>query len=255
MWVFCCGMYRSASTLQFQITTRVIKDAGRGQQVGWIDANRFLEVRDSYANYTGLKVVKVHRFTEPIGWEFTQNKAMGIYTFRDMRDIYASMMQQQQKSFTDIWNWQGRDFIETCLENYKKWTELPEVIISNYEEILQNIPREVKRIAQHLNIDIHLSECQKIAADYSLEMQQERIKQFRDKLLQMQRHPDDHREIVDYHDEDSLLHMNHIDAVKSGRWIEDLSAEEVALIENKIKDWCRFNKYEPSTFLYLNKVA
>ncbi len=34
MSVFCCGMYRSASTLQFQLTTNLIKDAGRGQQVG-----------------------------------------------------------------------------------------------------------------------------------------------------------------------------------------------------------------------------
>lgn len=51
MWVFCCGMFRSASTLQFQITTRLVKDAGIGQQVGWIDANRFWEVRDLYANY------------------------------------------------------------------------------------------------------------------------------------------------------------------------------------------------------------
>ncbi len=60
-------------------------------------------------------------------------------------------------------------------------------------------------------------------------MQQERVKQFRDKLLQMERNLGDHREIVDYHDEDSLLHMNYIDTVKSGRWREDLSVEEVAL--------------------------
>ncbi len=38
-------MYRSASTLQFQITARLVKEAGIGQQIGWIDANRFNEVR------------------------------------------------------------------------------------------------------------------------------------------------------------------------------------------------------------------
>ncbi len=76
MWVFCCGMYRSASTLQFQIATWLVKDAGVGQQVGWIDAKGFSEVRDSYANCTGLKVVKVHLCTDPMISEFMQNQAL-----------------------------------------------------------------------------------------------------------------------------------------------------------------------------------
>lgn len=242
-------MYRSASTLQFQIATRLVKDAGVGQPVGWIDVNRFSDVRDSYANFSGLKVIKVHHFTDPMGLEFTHDNARGIYTFRDIRDVYASMMQQQQKSFSDIWNWHGRDFIETCLENYKRWTTLPQVLVSKYEDIIENLPREVQCIAEHLNIYLDTHQCQTIANDYQIEMQQERIKKFREELLQMQRNPNDHREIVDYHDEDTLLHMNHIDSAKVGRWQEELSVKEVVLIENKVKDWCRENKYESSTFL------
>lgn len=246
MWVFCCGMFRSAFTLQFQITTRLVKDAEIGQQVSWIDANRFWEVRESYANCDRLKVVKVHLCTDTMLLEFEQNSALGLYVFRDLRDVYASYMKQRQKSFDYLWN---EGFIETCLDSYKRWTRLPRVLVSRYEEIMGDLPREVKRIAEYLNIHLALSQCQQIAADYSLENQQNRIKKFREELLQTPRNCNDHREIVDYYDENSLLHINHIDSAKVGRWQEDLSAKEVSLIENKVNQWCKRNEYKPATFL------
>ncbi len=70
MWIFCCGMYRSASTLQFQIATRLVKDAGLGEQIGWIDWKRFPEVRNKSVNHSGLKVCKVHICSEAISSEF-----------------------------------------------------------------------------------------------------------------------------------------------------------------------------------------
>lgn len=249
MWVFCCGMYRSASTLQFQIVSQLVKEADIGQQIGWIDAQRFLEVRSSYQSDKQLKVVKVHQFTDAIGKEFTQNNALGVYTFRDIRDVYVSMMQQQQKSFDDIWNWHGREFIQTCLDNYKQWTNLPRVLVSQYENIFQNIPQEVKRIARHLNINFDVDKCQNIASLFTLEQQKERIQKFTTQLMQTSLNPHDHRETVDYHDEDSLLHINHINAAKSGVWHEYLSTEEVTKIENKVKSWCNDNKHEYLTFL------
>lgn len=247
MWIFCCGMYRSASTLQFQIVNQLVKDAGIGTQIGWIDAQRFCEVRHAYEQSQHLKVVKVHQFTDAIGLEFNQNKAMGVYTFRDIRDVYASMMQQQQKSFDAIWNWHGCDFIQNCLNNYKQWTSLPRVLVSQYE-FCQDVSQQVKRIAVHLGIDINAEKSQSIASLFTIE-QQDRIKTFRDKLMRTTLDPDDHREIVDYHDEDSLLHINHIASAKTGIWQETLSTIEVSKIENKVKDWCRENKYEHMTFL------
>lgn len=148
-------MYRSASTLQFQIATRLVQDAGIGQQVGWIDAKRFSEVRDSYTTYSDFKVIKVHLYTDLMISEFRQNNALGIYTFRDIRDVYASYMKQQQKSFDYFWN---AGLIEDCLDNYKKWTSLPNMLVSTYEKIIEDLPKEVQRIAEHLNIQIEPSQ-------------------------------------------------------------------------------------------------
>jgi hypothetical protein len=83
-------MYRSASTLQFQITAELVKAAGLGKQIGWIDADRFAEVRSGHVNAKGLQIIKVHKCTAAIAAEFLADNAIGIYSFRDVRDVYAS---------------------------------------------------------------------------------------------------------------------------------------------------------------------
>lgn len=246
MWVFCCGMYRSASTLQFQITSQLVKEANIGQQIGWIDAKRFAETQTIYAHAPGWQVIKVHLCTDAIATEFIKGNAIGIYISRDIRDVFVSYLKQRQKPFDYLWQ---VGFIEECLENYKIWTNLPVVLISKYEEVMHNLTHEVQRIAQHLNLEVSPTRCQEIATAYDISQQKQRIAQFKQKLLQTTLNPNDHREMVDYHDEETLLHINHIDSAKAGRWQDDLSASEVALIEHKVDDWCEANGYEPSTFL------
>ncbi|NJN88474.1 MAG: sulfotransferase domain-containing protein [Leptolyngbyaceae cyanobacterium SL_7_1] len=211
MWVFCCGMLRSASTLQFQITTQLIGDRALGQSVGWIDFKRFPEVRRSVGE-TGFKVIKVHVCTEAMAAEFQAGNAIGIYAYRDIRDAYASYMQQRQKPFEYLWQ---EGFVETCLDNYARWTRLPKVLVSEYESIVQDLPTEVSRIAQHLKISVTPEECNALALAYSPTAQHQRMQTFREKLLQASLAPNDHRELVDYHDEASLLHINHLELWQS----------------------------------------
>jgi hypothetical protein len=246
MWVFCCGMYRSASTLQFQITSQLVKEANAGQQIGWIDAKRFAETQATYAHEPGFQVIKVHVCTDAIATEFLKGNAIGIYISRDIRDVYVSYLKQRQKPFDYLWQ---EGFIEECLENYKIWTNLPAVLISKYEEVMPDLSLEVQRIAQHLNLEVSATRCQEIAATHDISPQKKRIEQFKQKLLQSTLNPNDHREIVDYHDEATLLHINHIDSAKAGRWQDDLSAQEAATIAQKVHEWCSANGYEPSTFL------
>lgn len=246
MWVFCGGMFRSASTLQFQITTRLVAEAGVGEQIGWIDAHRFQETQEAYAQETGFKVVKVHVCTNPIRAEFSRENALGIYISRDIRDVFSSYLKQRQKSFQFLWD---EGFLETCLDNYRIWTTLPNMLVSVYEDVINDLPEEVCRIAQHLGLKFNPIDCQRIADDYGLDSQQERIQSFRKQLLKTPLEPNDHREIVDYHDEATLLHMNHIDSAKCGRWQDDLSEKEVALIEQKVTDWCSQHGYNRGLFL------
>lgn len=243
-------MYRSASTLQFQIASHLVQTADRGQQVGWIDAYRFAETQSIYSNQATadapMKVVKVHTCTESIAAEFTQSNAIGIYTFRDLRDVYASYLKQRQKSFEELWQ---EELVENCLTNYAKWTSLPRVLVSQYEQIISDLVTEVSRIASHLGIALSQSECQAIANDYTFTNQQVRVQKFREQLLQQALDSNDHRDIVDYHDEESLLHMNHLDSGQVGRWQTELSSQQVDRIEASVKQWCEANGYSVKLFL------
>ena len=246
MWVFCCGMFRSASTLQFQITTQLVKESGNGVQIGWIDATRFAEVRSSYADEPGYKVIKLHLCPEPIQAEFWANRALGIYIHRDIRDVYASMMKQRQKSFDFLWE---EGFLDTCLASYQNWTQLPNVFVSRYADVMSDLAHEVRRIADHLRLPITEERSLAIAADYDLDAQQQRIAQFRRQLLQTPVNPDNHCEMVDYHDEESLLHMNHIDSAQIDRWKQDLTPEQVDRLTTRVQEWCGERNCDPTAIL------
>lgn len=172
MWVFCGGMVRSGSTLQFQITVRLVEEAGAGKQVEWAKPNGFPELQQKYAAYTGYKVFKIHECTDAVISEFHQHNAMGVYVFRDLRDVFVSMMRKESVTFKRLWQ---APFLNGCLEQYKKWISLPGVLVSRYEDMMVDLPKEVARIATHLGIQLEPQKYNKIAADYGVERQLERI--------------------------------------------------------------------------------
>lgn len=246
MWLFCCGMYRSASTLQFQVTARLVTSAGVGDQIGWIDFRRFSDIKAQHAEHTGYQVIKVHQCSDAIATEFAQNNAVGVYTYRDIRDVYVSSMQQRQKTFEQVWQ---ENFLQQCLENHRHWLELPRVLVSKYIDLTTHLPQEIQRIANHLGITLTADQAAQIAADYAPNQQRARIEQFRQRLLLTPRDPNDHRELVDYHDETNLLHMNHIHSGENGRWREALSMAQVAAIESQVMDWCTQHQWDAAVFL------
>jgi hypothetical protein len=88
-----------------------------------------------------------------------------------------------------------------------------------------------------------------MASEYSVEMQKSRTQQFKDQLVKQTIAPNDHRSIFDFHDEKSLLHINHLDSGKIFRWKEDLTLAESALIQQKVEQWCEANHCNSDSFL------
>jgi hypothetical protein len=156
------------------------------------------------------------------------------------------MMKQRQKSFDFLWE---EGFLDTCLASYQSWTQLPNVFVSRYADVMSDLAHEVRRIADHLRLPITEERSLAIAADYDLDAQQQRIAQFRRQLLQTPVNPDDHCEMVDYHDEESLLHMNHIDSAQIDRWKQDLTPEQVDRLTTRVQEWCGERNCDPTAVL------
>lgn len=234
MWVFCGGMKRSGSTLQFQITARLVEDAGLGKRVEWVHHNRFPELRKKYADYNGWKVFKNHVCTDEMVAEFNRQNAIGVYVYRDIRDVIVSAMRKSSVSFTSIWR--NSHLLKTCLDNFHRWTSLPTVLVSIYEEMIADLPGEVKRIANHLGIALDYSECERVASEYTIERQKKRIKESMNTALRQEGDA-----LFDPH---SLLHINHIDSGSIGKWRHELTPRQVALIESEAGEWLVANGYK-----------
>jgi hypothetical protein len=235
MWIFCCGMMRSGSTVQFQIAARLVEDAGLGKRVEWVSPEDFAVLRDKYATYREWKVFKTHICTKQMAEEFLRHNALGLYIFRDLRDVIVSILKKTNTPFDKIF---VENYLNTCLNQYLKWTNLPGVMISKYEDLIADLPGEVKKIARLLKIYLSPGNCELIASDYTLEKQKERIEKYNYDLKGQN---------LTYKGQSfnphTLLHVDHINSGSIDQWKQFLSMEQIKFIEIRAGKWLKSHGY------------
>jgi hypothetical protein len=235
MWIFCGGMQRAGSTLQFQLTARLVEEAGRGKRVEWVKPDQFPALRQEHAGDEGWKVLSTHVCTDEIAREFDRGHAMAVYVFRDLRDVFVSAMTKYSETFDQLW---ASAFLEACVHEHKRWTRLPRVLVSRYEQMIVDLPGEVRRIADHLGIFLDPRAQAQIAAEHTLDKQRQRIADARKRGGLREAYPNG--PLFDPH---SNLHMDHLYSGGSGGWKDVLTREQVALIEDRFRDWLITNGY------------
>lgn len=235
MWVICCGMPRSGSTLQYQIAAKLIEDAGIGKRVGWCLPADFPRLRDKFTHYKKMKVFKSHVATKEILKEFDEHNAVGVYIFRDIRDVVASHMRKYSTDFQEILKIK---FIDRWIDNYYKWVTLDKVQVSKYEVVISDLVAEVKRISEHLGLFLSKQQYAKIASEFEINKQLERIEEFKKTLS-----PKELKKNGVVYDAHSQLHINHIYSGKIGVWKDYLTQKEIRIVESKAKKWLLTNGY------------
>lgn len=232
VWVFCGGMSRAGSTLQFQLTAHLVEASGRGKRVEWVPAHEFQELRDRYAGQPGWKVFKSHTCTPEIRAELDAG-ARGVYVFRDVRDVVVSRMRKQNQTADQLCK---EGVVDRLLAGFERWTSSPGVLVSRYEQMVADLPAEVERIAGHLGIPMDGKACADLAAQYAIDTQLERIAQAQATGRTVQ------RDGVRY-DPVSNLHIDHIRSGKSGEWRDALTETQIAMIEQMAGDWLQQHGY------------
>lgn len=232
MWIFCCGMKRSGSTLQYQLTAHLVEMAGKGTRVGWTE--RFEDAQAEHAGVAGWKVYKNHNYSPAMGAELARG-AKGVYVYRDLRDVFVSFMHKQNAPFERLWK---RDVLRDLVENYTLWTQQPNMLVTRYETMMADVPGEVARIAAHLGIHLSAEDAVRVADEYSVDKQRERL-QHVDVLERNER-----IKSVGF-DPHSLLHQNHISGENGqiGQWQTALTPSEIARIEAKYGLWLKKHGY------------
>ncbi len=230
MWVFCCGMYRSGSTLQFQITSEVIERMGKGERLEWAPIEDFPKVYEEFhSDSNQILVFKTHEISSEIKQLIENGLGKCIYVYRDLRDVCLSHMVKNDLTFAELI---ASGFIDKCLETYADWNSYSSdeaILISRYEEMTQDLSRETKRIAEFLGIVIEDQIADEIGEKYSVDNQVERIRKLSNE------HLGSFGELT--YDRHHLLHRNHINQGEMNSWEKAFSQEQLLVMEEKLGNW------------------
>lgn len=229
MYLICCGMPRSASTLQYQLFDKVVQLSGIGVHVGW-SWDR-VSPRKSSAGHP-LYVVKVHEPNPDLEKQLDPDHLLYAYTYRDIRDAAVSMIQWKGDHFNTV-EW-VRKWIEWSIMCFRHFTSKRHVFVSRYEDWTRDIPNEIRRVEEFLGVNISQDKKDELARHLSLKGQTEYI---RKELLEKKRNVCS----------EMLLNIFQIKDAKIGKWRTFLSHEQIRVFDELASDWLIEQGYKPAS--------
>lgn len=178
-WVFNCGIYRSASTTQYQITRDIVEAVDRGRGIGY-HSRKKLQANDvpNDGKYIVCKAFvflpSVCRMTSGF---LDENRLKAVCSIRDPRDVIASMKVRHNRHFADPFPTRHRITVDLpqWLRDLQQWVDLGSVCyVSRYEDFTRDLRREVDSIAKFLGVDLPGDKADEIANGYTVSAIQER---------------------------------------------------------------------------------
>jgi hypothetical protein len=228
-WLYLCsGMRRGGSTLQAQLVSalpgRTAEPTSREALRGLLGQERADGRRE---------VLKCHEFLPEAAERARSGEVRVVYVYRDLRDVVASIC---RKYSLPAFSYVGGG-VQAILEEDRQWRSVPGVYVARYEDMVEDLPAEVRRLAEYLGVPIDRGEAARVADQFSVDRQKTRIASAFDSG----------ETIVgqgsDAHDRLSLLHRNHIQSGTHGAYRKVFRRHEIAALEWVCRDWLRANDY------------
>lgn len=227
-WVFCAGMIRSGSTLQFQLASSIIEATSLGRRMKYAAESEFESVLKATPESDELKIFKAHVCTPPMANLCRSGSAVVLYCYRDIRDVAVSAMRKFSMTFESLVE---ARWLDQAISDFSAWTSMPRVLISKYEEMIGSIGDEAFRISGFLGAGIGNVDLKAISDDFSIPAQLERIKALRQRYPSMIAASD----IV--FDDKELLHHNHIHKGEIGAWRSELPSVQQRFLTDRYRSW------------------
>jgi hypothetical protein len=231
-WIFCGGMIRSASTLQYQMASELIERTGFGRRTCYYDPSEHMQALSGCPNF-GFSTFKSHEVTQQIALICEKEFGKALYIYRDLRDVISSF---QQKEATHFGESELTRMVAHLLKTDREWRSLPNVYVSRYEDVVGFEQKEIINIAEFLQIPVQQSLVTAIIDSVTYRGAQEIIKHSEE---------NDWIEVNSnniYH-QHTLLHKNHLQGGVIGRFRADLLIGQQQLIESVAGDWLEMYGY------------
>lgn len=231
-WIFCAGMLRSGSTLQYQIVSELIETHGYGYRMPYYPPEKHSLILTEPPEF-GMRTFKTHILSEFIRKAYLDGHAIVVYTYRDIRDVIASL---QKKYNTKYDRKTLKNIVTELIEQDKQWREFEYIYITNYEKMVINLKEEIRNHAKFLGINCDESFISFLADYLSYNSQIIRLKNTKS---------DDFIHIDEYniYNKWSLIHKNHFQGGKIGRFKEELEKWQINLIEDIAGLWLQERGY------------
>lgn len=230
MWVFAGGMFRSGSTLQFQLASALVERAGVGRRFEWMMPDAFAEIAWEHDGDPRLIIFKTHVCKHAMRERLRDGRAIALGAHRDLRDVAVSGAHKAGVEPTPEY---CRELMEGCMACARGWEGSPGILEQSYALLTTDTPRACLEIADHLGVACSPEQARSLAAAFSVELQRDRIERAVREGRMAKPTPDS--EMV--HMQREYLHPNHLADGATGKWKGRLSPEAVEVIERIAGDW------------------
>jgi hypothetical protein len=229
-------MYRSGSTLQYQIASALVEAARVGKRLGWDWESADLSLAQPDGPFG---VIKVHEPHPVPAVEAKLNPAgvRYIYSHRDLRDVVVSFAAKVGVDLSKPPDEQNTAWMNVMMRANAHFVSRRHVLVRGYDQVVHDVAGEVRAIRDFLGVRASETTCRAIAADVSVEKQKERMAAAA---------PAAGGGDLKW-DARSLVHHNHIRDGRSGQWREQLPSAWIDYVEREYGYWLRANGYAVAT--------
>lgn len=245
MDLFCCGMYRSCSTWQYDVAQAILNWAGQPavEPCGYLTGPEYADFSRATRSRAVVRLFKGHEGHPAYTRAMFKGRAVGLYAHRDVRDVIFSLMFKRQQTFQQIVK---TGMIHQILVNDRFWRLHPQVMVQRYDEIMARPQQAVSEIADFLGIELPAEQALGIAEAYSREANLERTANLKQELAGRGVNLDG-TENAQVYDQTTLLHWNHI-RPESRSWRELATPGQRQIMQTMLGCWLAENEYPADTF-------
>lgn len=231
-------MHRSGSTLVWQVARHLLEGTPGLRNPRRISTDEF---PGAAADPGDLLMVKVHFRRALTREHFPSDGARYLYTYRDVRDVVASLFRKGELGPDDPGRGadQSRLIARRELRGDEIWNSKPDIWVGRYEDFRNDVPNLVRSLADYLGVAVDSSRVAEIVRDVDPQSQERRAEAARDHGI----------------DDNLRVTVNHITDGRVGAWRDTLTTDELEAIEELSATWLFEHNYPLETPLGRRKTA
>jgi hypothetical protein len=230
-------MYRAGSTWQYLVASDLVEAQRGGKRVGFADFNPALESCKMAIDHR-WRSAKLHDRSDVWAFLLAVRAALGIYIYRDVREVAFSLAHLRELPFDEIVR---HGTLQRLLDNDAFWRSRRNVLVQKYETVVSDYPTAIAQIAEHLRIPVSDSRIAELADKYSFQENLRRTIEFR-KSLQTSCDLSD-PQVIGVRDKRTELHWNHLRDPNHASWRDSASPKQVETLHAVCGDWLAANGY------------